>query len=208
MPIHRDDPEKLISEILDSVDATVSGISEYMSVTSSCNDWSFVIVSQAFLETRISLALVRRMGEDALRSHFERIPLADEEIGKLDLTENLSLLTKDQRAFVRRMAELRNKLAHDFRYVRFTFEDHLRKMDENQRKSWTKCITWPWPSDAERQLIANSWKTQAVILFAVTTLVQSMEVNVSETCSRRSLDEAELKHCKEVDRILFETTEQ
>lgn len=102
------------------------------------NDWSFVIKLNALFEAVCSHALSARLNAPELIDQFARLELADRDRGKIKFLSSLGCLTNEQAKFLRELASLRNKLAHDVSQVTFTFDSYVSKLDSNQRKNLVK----------------------------------------------------------------------
>lgn len=102
------------------------------------DDWSFVIKLNALFEAVCAHALVTRLAAPELIDQFARLELADRDRGKVKFLLSLSCINDEQAAFLRRLAELRNALAHNVSQVSFTFDSYVSGMDSNQRKQHAK----------------------------------------------------------------------
>lgn len=102
------------------------------------DDWSFVIKLNALFEAACAHALVTRLTAPELIDQFARLELADRDRGKVKFLTALGCINDEQATFLRRLAELRNALAHNVSQVNFTFDVYVSGLDSNQRKQLAK----------------------------------------------------------------------
>lgn len=98
------------------------------------DDWSFVIKLNALFEAACAHALTTRLNAPELIDQFARLELADRERGKVKFLSALNCITEEQAKFLRELATLRNKLAHNVSQVTFTFDRYVSVLDPNQKK--------------------------------------------------------------------------
>ena len=101
------------------------------------DDWSIIIKSHALIESLITDLIVERVSSE-LKPIIERIPLHEEQIGKIKILKIYELVSSEQLNFIKKMSELRNNLVHKFENIDFTFEAYLKKLDKNQKKKLGK----------------------------------------------------------------------
>lgn len=135
---------ELISEMEQKIEFLLSLLED--------NDWSMIIKGHALIETLATDLIIAATEENKLKSVVERLPLADEEIGKLRIAKDYELLTQEQRAFVRRLSSLRNNLVHKFENLDFDLKVYIASFDEGQRKAWQNWITWYATDDDTKQM--------------------------------------------------------
>ena len=118
------------------------------------DDWSFVIKLNALFEAACAHALVTRLTAPELIDQFARLELADRDRGKVKFLSSLGCINDEQAKFLRRLAELRNSLAHNVSQVSFTFDFYVSGMDSNQKKQHAKVFGHgcndPIPVDGKR----------------------------------------------------------
>jgi hypothetical protein len=115
------------------------------------NDWSMIIKGHALIETLATDLIIAATEEDKLKSVMERLPLSDEQFGKLKIAKDYELLSPEQRSFVRRLSALRNNLVHKYENLDFDLKTYVASFDEGQRKSWQNYITWYATDDDTKQ---------------------------------------------------------
>ncbi len=147
------------------------------------DDWSFVIKLNALFEATATQALVVKSGLTELEDNFSYIDFGNSKFGKVALLKKLGCITAAEAKFLQMLFELRNKLAHNIRYVTFTFESHLASLDKNQTKSFVtavKCgndkIYW----NCEEQLREKYVLSHTKILILLTAMDILVSLN-SET---------------------------
>ncbi|EIV1709763.1 hypothetical protein ACEV85_23175 [Vibrio parahaemolyticus] len=100
------------------------------------DDWSFVIKLSALFEAVGTQALASKLQHVELEDAFAQLEQAHPKYGKIALMFKLSMITVDQRKFLLKLAELRNKLVHNISEVSFEFEGFISSLDNNQKSSF------------------------------------------------------------------------
>lgn len=172
--------------------AALHGHLSFFKDLSEGDDWSFVIKTQALVESRLNQSIVVKLHDERIRQIIERLPLAGEGATKLHFAEELGLLDSPQRRFVRRMATLRNQLAHRVDRVNFVFADYVTSLDRNARKDWQESIVWfgEDPASKAHWRSAALSSPQSAVMMGALTLVNLLAVSDSEAWMTRSVDEA------------------
>jgi hypothetical protein len=143
------------------------------------DDWSFVIKAHALIEAVVTEAIISHVNEPKLLVSIERIPLSDDQYGKLTIAKDLGLLTKEQRRFIRRISKLRNDLAHKISNISFTFESYINNMDSQGKNSWSETVVWfrdesaGWKEASKVNPKLAVW--MGVFLISTVTLTENME---------------------------------
>ena len=118
--------KKQVAEILnDTKNSMAKGLidkTEFMLSILKTDDWSMIIKAHALIETIVTELIIAQTEEEKLKSLIERLPLSDEQIGKLKITKDYNLLTSEQRVFVKRFSELRNMIVHKFENINFNLD--------------------------------------------------------------------------------------
>ncbi|WP_123770658.1 hypothetical protein [Vulcaniibacterium tengchongense] len=201
MPIHHRYVQEIFDELKTSLSSGVKDCGAFLKKLENDSDWSFLIKVQALIETSITEALVSHLGEPRVRRLIERLPLADEEIGKLSLAKDLGLLDSPQRRFIRRLASLRNNLAHRVDHVDFAFDVYLSVLDKQQLASWQRAMCWFSPSDKNSLIHWHKFATnqpRVAVWFATYMLIALLHVSVAESQVSRKTKEAALKTAEEL----------
>jgi DNA-binding MltR family transcriptional regulator len=128
--------------------------SKFLDRLATEDDWSFVIKAHALIEATVTHMLTEGVDE-RLRKVFERLELSGAENGKLVFAEALGLIDTKDRRFIRLFSELRNKLVHDIRRVTFTFDAHLKSLDDNQQKAFVDCVSAFFEGRLERNALRD-----------------------------------------------------
>lgn len=89
---------------------------------SNIDDWLFVVRSHALLETITTWAITEAVKPLPLEDFIVKLPLSGGGPSKLRLARTLELVDQDDEKFVKALAQLRNKLAHNIRHVEFQFQ--------------------------------------------------------------------------------------
>lgn len=82
--------------------------------------------------------MTTRLAAPELIDQFARLELADRDRGKVKFLSSLGCITDEQATFLRKLAELRNTLAHNVSQVNFTFDGYVSGLDSNQKKLHAK----------------------------------------------------------------------
>lgn len=122
MPIYREEAERLMGKLQNELVMQIDQHSQFISALWDEDDWSFVIKSHALIEASATQMLAQHSGNEGFTSIFERLPLCDEEIGKLAAIKALNLLGKRERRFIRTYSTLRNSMVHRVENIGFSFE--------------------------------------------------------------------------------------
>lgn len=166
---------------------------EFLSHLLEEDDWSFVIKLHALIEAATTLAIVKHVNEPSIRSTIERLPLSDEQIGKLKIAKDLSIYSRPQRSFIKRLSALRNDLVHNIERINFNFLEHLGAMDKNQLSSWIDAVVW---FEEQETRSASPWieiaktKPQLAVFMAGYLLVVLTSVDSHEKTLHRAIDSA------------------
>lgn len=166
-------------ENISKVEATLGVPVNFILNLTGEDDWSFVIKLNALFEAAATQALVRKLGCNELEDSLSYIDFGNKKFGKVTLLKKLGCITPSEAKFLQMLFELRNKLAHNIRFVTFSFESHLSSMDENQMKSFVqtvKCgnekIVWNCKEQPREQYVLSH--TKVLILLTATDLLNSL----------------------------------
>jgi uncharacterized protein YutE (UPF0331/DUF86 family) len=198
MPIYRKDAEKLVQELDDELLMQLDQHLKFMEDLVDDDDWSFVIKSHALIEASITQMLTEHSGDARFKNLFERLPLSDDEMGKILVAKLLNLLEKRERKFVQLYSQLRNKLVHRIENINFSLKAHIEDMDSSARKSWQESITW-FSGDNTR----SSWKK-----VAIQTPRIALWVAIFILVSMCSISTYEVKGLSEIKKLALKTAEE
>lgn len=113
------------------------------------DDWSFVIKLNALFEGASTHALAARLHAPELIEQFASLEFADKDRGKVKFLSALGCITAEQAGILKKLAELRNGLVHNVSRITFTFEEHVRSLDSNQRSQLAKIFGHGWKDPIE-----------------------------------------------------------
>lgn len=200
MPLTQEQFDRLLNEIRADLQSGVSNASEYLERLHDEDDWSFVIKAQALVEAALTEAILAKIDQGAMKSIVERLPLADDQIGKLAIAKELGIMPLEQRRFIRRLAELRNRLAHRTEYVNFKLMEYVADLAPPQLKEWQLATTWfSLGKDS-----AESWSKHAVsmpritLFVAVQMIVTMLHICAVEAQAPRRISAAALETAEEL----------
>ena len=151
------------------------------------SDWSFIVKAQAILETAVTSLLVAHLGkpelEDVIAEHLEMSQ-------RIKMLSALNLCTPEQREMMRRLGNLRNKLAHTAQGTLFSLHEYLK--DKAARANFWKAFGINWAATPEAKLKAiEDGLPEFVALsprLAIWGDVVSVVIETARTTERRRLD--------------------
>ncbi len=199
MPIHIKDAEKLIGSLSEELLENSHFYIDTMSELSKEDDWSFVIKSHAFIEMFTSEFIAKQTEDSKFQSIFKRLPLSDNQIGKLAICKDLGLLDKAQRRFIKFHSELRNSLVHRFENIAFSFSDHINSLSDNDLKNWKKSIIW-FPVEGKAK---ETWYN-----IAVDHPKTALWFGIAQLACIFNIDSSRAKASREVNKLALETSEK
>jgi len=111
----------------------------YYSKILSEDDWSFIIKLSALFEAVATEALSIKFGDSRIAESVSYLEYANQKSGKIAFLEKLTVINKEQFNFLKKLAELRNKLVHTISSTKFSFNDYINGFTEsNQKDSFVK----------------------------------------------------------------------
>ncbi len=197
MYIYREKATELISDLKNNITSQIEEKKDFLFSLLEDDDWSLVIKSHALVESIITDLIIARLEEDHLKPVIERLPLHDNQFGKLKIIKAYDLLTDEQRSFVKNLSELRNNLVHKFENIGFEFSVHIRSFDKNQKTAWKNALTWHSINSEsceawEKASLAN---TKIAFWFSVFMLVSLTVLQIEE-----------IKGSTKINKVAAETT--
>ena len=163
------------------------------------DDWSFVIKSHALIEASVTQMLTEHSGDKRFKNLFERLPLSDEEIGKISVAKLLNFLGKRERRFIRLYSQLRNRLVHRVENINFSLKTHIANMDSSRRKSWQESVTW-FSVDGDTK---SFWENAAIQMPRV-----ALWIAIFLLVSMCSISTNEIKGFSEIKKLALKTAEE
>ena len=112
--------------------------SGYFSRILSEDDWSFIIKLSALFEAVTTEALSVKFGCSEINESISYLEYANQKSGKIVFLEKLNVINKEQFNFLKKLAELRNKLVHSISSTNFSFNDYIDNFDKNQKDRFVK----------------------------------------------------------------------
>jgi hypothetical protein len=200
MYLHREDAENFLGGLTDRLAGEFGAVHKVLYRLFKEDDWSLVIKTHAMLEAIVTDLIIARTNEAQLKSVVERLPLHDNQIGKLAIVKQYGLLTKGQLRFIRCASELRNELVHRLENIDFCFEQYVASMDGNQRKAWSESLTWHSleTEASEAWSKAALENTKVAFWFSVYMLVTIVVLDSETLKMREELDEMALRATREL----------
>lgn len=193
--VYREYAESILGEFKRSLFASIDRPLDFLRSLDGDSDWAFVIKSQALIEAAVTEAVSNALDEPKLIEIMERLPLADDQIGKLAIAKELCLLEPHHRRYIRRIAALRNQLAHRVEYVDFGFRSYIESLNQAQRKEWRESLCWFCKSQESKlawnEVAENNPRTS--IWLSTLLLVAHLGVGNTRREAARKLKEATLE---------------
>jgi hypothetical protein len=97
------------------------------------NDWAFVIKTHGLIEAAVSLLISRNLNRPELDDLFSRLDMSNKATGKAAFIKALGLLNESERRFLSSLSELRNRLVHDIRNVKFDLVRYIESMNKKEQ---------------------------------------------------------------------------
>jgi hypothetical protein len=155
------------------------------------DDWSFIIKVSALFEAATTHLLSVRFRAPEIETELAFLEQANPRNGKIVLLEKMGAIYKEQAAFLTKLANLRNQLAHKIENVNFSFSDYLANMDPNQTKAFVKWVGHGVVESAEYKgshltrydLVTSNpkmsiWLTAAEILACMNLDIEGVETQI------------------------------
>ena len=144
MYIRLENAELLTRRTFQEVQQAILQHKDFLDALSTDSDWAFIIKIHAFLEALLTSLIRSHSGSFRLGDMASRLPMnSSDGISKLELVKANQLLNSDQMRFIRRIGEIRNRLAHEAEMVNaFSLVDYVSEFDGNQIKNWRRDMTY------------------------------------------------------------------
>ena len=111
------------------------------------SDWAFIVKAEAILETAVTSLLVAHLGKPELQEFIAEDMQMSQRIKMLGA---LNLCSPAQREMMRRLCNLRNKLAHTATGTLFSLPEYLK--DKAARASFWKAFGISWAATPEAKI--------------------------------------------------------
>lgn len=204
MYLQREQADELLEASLATIRERLHGHLAFVNELLQGDDWSFVIKTQALLEACITEAVLVRLGDERIKKTVETIPLVGEEVSKLRFAKDLGLMDAPQRRFIKRIASLRNRLAHRVECVNFKFPEYIASLDRDGRKDWQESVVWFGNEPASREQWRDIALTQprSAVLMGAFLVAALLAVEDNQAKLMRAIDAASEKTTAELLKFL------
>ena len=101
-------------------------------------DWNVIIQSHALIETALNEGIVKKLGFPELTDNISNLPTSETKAGKCAFAVSLGIISKEEAKNIQRLSEIRNRLVHNAKNLRFSLSDWWQRMDEGERDAWHK----------------------------------------------------------------------
>ena len=207
MHLYREQADALLRDLISEYSDCISDSSGIFLDLLSEDDWSFVIKSHAFLEAVVTESIVKQLDEQRVLRVVERLPLSNEEYGKLSIARDLDIIPKEQRTCIKKLSKLRNDIVHKPENINFCFGDYVQNLDKQQKRSWQDSIVWFKDSTNQWKGMALS-KPKLTVWMSVFLIYTLLSVKNVELDSDRKLSSEEHKTTESITQRFFEMLEE
>jgi len=132
------DVNKEMNKEIKQLEKNIGLSSGYYSKLLSEDDWSFIIKLSALFEAVATEALSIKLGDTRATETLSYLEYANLKSGKIVFLEKLEVITKEQFNFLKKLAELRNKLVHTISSTNFCFNDYIKNLNDDNKKNFVK----------------------------------------------------------------------
>ncbi len=155
------------------------------------DDWSFVIKTSALFEATSTHLLSIKFRAPEVESELAFLEQANPRNGKIILLKKMEAIYPDQAAFLTKLANLRNHIAHNIENVNFSFQVYIEGFDKQQKKSF---VSWAGHGIADNVVIKGHkvtrndlvlsnpkisiWLTAAEVLACMNLDIQNTELKI------------------------------
>lgn len=103
----------------------------------SSSDWEFVLKLSALFEAALLEGIVNELKNNKIKLVLSYLELANTKCSKVELAKSLELISREDAKFIRKIAEIRNRLAHRIdqryfsvtKYVKDECKDNSKKLN-------------------------------------------------------------------------------
>jgi len=104
MYLNKDEAKKLLKVLTNTLRNDLVDKLSYIQKLIDSDDWTLIVKSYSLIEKVITDLIITKIEEPQLKNIIARLPLADEEVGKLIITKDYGLLTDSQRRFIKNLS--------------------------------------------------------------------------------------------------------
>jgi len=167
---------------------------EFLSRLLQDDDWSFIIKAHSLIESLVTELIINKIDEK-LRNIVERMPLQGDTVSKVNIAKTYDLIPKEQRIFLKKISEIRNKVVHKYENINFTFDNYFSQLDDNSKKNWKKTIIWAEMDEGIVKQINELFpkSPKAAIWLSLSCFVNVSLINISLSKGINALNEESKK---------------
>ena len=132
------DVNKEMNKEIMQLEKNIGLSSGYYSKLLSEDDWSFIIKLSALFEAVATEALSIKLRDTRATETLSYLEYANPKSGKIVFLEKLGVITKEQFNFLKKLAELRNKLVHTISSTNFCFNDYIAGFNKTQKNNFVE----------------------------------------------------------------------
>jgi len=203
MYLRKSEANELVTRNVNGLIESLKDRNAFMRKLSDGDDWSFVIKAQTLIEAAVTQAVISQIGDERIKKTIELMPLVGDEVSKLGLSKSFGLLTAEQRRFVKKMASLRNNLAHRPENVDFEFKNFISSLEKSAIRDWQESITWFADTpDSKKVWFRLAKESPKITLYlSVLVLVSLLEIDGAAKNTIREINATAEATTKEILKI-------
>lgn len=97
-------------------------------------DWEFIILLCTLFEAALVEGAIKELKNDKIKSVISYLELANTKCGKIELVKCLGLISKEDANFIKKIAEIRNLLAHRIDQRNFEISIYIKNYCKDNTK--------------------------------------------------------------------------
>ena len=132
------DINKEMNEEVQQLEKSIGLPTGYYSKILSEDDWSFIIKLSALFEAVATEALSTKIGDSRINESVSYLDYANQKSGKIVFLKKMDVINTEQFNFLKKLAELRNKLVHTISSTNFSFNNYIEDFNSNQKDNFVK----------------------------------------------------------------------
>jgi hypothetical protein len=143
MLLRLENAERITRWTVQEIQRSVVKHKEFLESLEHDSDWAFSVKIHAFLEALVTSLIATYSGNFRLGALASRLPMSSSDgLSKLELVKENNLMSPERIKFIKKIGEIRNKLAHDIKMIEgFKFPDYIKSLDNNQLGQWKRCLS-------------------------------------------------------------------
>lgn len=195
----------IIDKSIESLEKELELPESYMEELLKEDDWSFVIKLHAIFEAAVTKLIIDKLGQNMLSDFVSLIEMSNSKVGKLAIVKALKLLDKNERKFIKKLSEIRNRLVHKVSNINFDFTKYAKGLDKNQKEAHVEAFGFIIPEGmnikgnhiSQNDMVLQNMKISIWLLSIQLLGYIYQKKELYKT--RRAYEKAFLKHYKTIE---------